>query len=76
MAGETVLIVEDDAAMLRGLQDNFEYEGYRVLTATDGEAGLAAAFDAAPDLIVLDIMLPGVNGYEICRQVRSRGLTG
>jgi DNA-binding response OmpR family regulator len=74
MPAETVLIVEDDATMLRGLSDNFEYEGYRVLTAADGEKGLELAFDAAPDLILLDIMLPGVNGYEICRQVRSKGL--
>ena len=74
MAGETVLIIEDDRTMLRGLTDNFEFEGYSVATATDGEQGLAAAVDCRPDLIVLDIMLPKVNGYEICRRVRGEGL--
>ncbi|MCJ7544952.1 MAG: response regulator transcription factor, partial [Phycisphaerae bacterium] len=74
MAAETVLIVEDDPAMLRGLKDNFEFEGYGVLTAADGEKGLELACDAKPDLILLDIMLPKVNGYEICRLVRKAGL--
>ena len=74
MAGETVLIIEDDATMLRGLKDNFEFEGYRVATASDGEKGLEAALSVKPDLIVLDIMLPKVNGYEICRLVRKEGL--
>ena len=71
---ETILIVEDDAAMLRGLKDNFEFEGYNVRTADDGEKGLQAAVDSRPDLIVLDIMLPKINGYEICRLVRKEGL--
>ena len=74
MADETVLIVEDDPAMLRGLKDNFEFEGCRVVTASDGEKGLEAALNAKPDLIVLDIMLPGLNGYEICRILRDEGL--
>jgi len=71
---ETILIIEDDPVMLRGLKDNFTFKGYRVLTAPDGEAGLNAAFDAKPDLIVLDIMLPKINGYEICRLIRAEGL--
>ena len=74
MAGETILLVEDDPAMLRGLKDNFQYEGYRVLTAGDGEAGLQAALDGKPDLVILDIMLPKVNGYEVCRLLRKAGL--
>ena len=74
MPGETVLIIEDDPAMLRGLKDNFQYEGYVVRTASDGEAGLSAALDGKPDLIVLDIMLPKINGYEICRLLRKEGL--
>jgi DNA-binding response OmpR family regulator len=69
---ETVLIVEDDATMLRGLKDNFEFKGYRVLTAADGEAGLNAALDGRPDLIILDIMLPRINGYEVCRLIREQ----
>ena len=71
---ETVLIIEDDAAMLRGLKDNFEFEGYRVLTAAEGEAGLNAALNTKPELIVLDIMLPKINGYEICRLLRKQKL--
>jgi len=71
---EKVLIVEDDATMLRGLKDNFEVKGYKVVTAADGEAGLDACLSCKPDLIVLDIMLPKINGYEICRLVREAGL--
>ena len=73
MASETILIVEDDATMLRGLKDNFEFEGYCVTTADDGEKGLEAALSIKPDLIVLDIMLPKINGYEICRLIRKEG---
>jgi len=71
---ETILIIEDDSTMLRGLKDNFEYAGYKVLTAADGESGLNAALDAKPDLIILDIMLPKINGYEICRLIRKEKL--
>jgi DNA-binding response OmpR family regulator len=71
---ETVLIIEDDASMLRGLKDNFEFKGYKVFTASDGEQGLNAALNKKPDLILLDIMLPKINGYEICRLVRGEGL--
>jgi len=67
---ETILIIEDNASLLRGLKDNFESQGYRVKTASDGETGLDEALRAKPDLIVLDLMLPKVNGYEICRQLR------
>lgn len=74
MAGESILIVEDDPTLLRGLKDNFEFKGYCVHTASDGEKGLAAAVDGKPDLIVLDLMLPKVNGYEICRLIREEGL--
>ncbi|MHC4641721.1 MAG: response regulator transcription factor [Planctomycetota bacterium] len=71
---ETVLIIEDDATMLRGLKDNFEFKGYSVLTAADGEEGLNTALNKKPDLIILDIMLPKINGYEICRLIRKENL--
>ena len=74
MANERVLIIEDDPASMRGLKDNFALKGYAVETATDGELGLDKAVNLRPDLIVLDIMLPKVNGYEICRLIRSEGL--
>ena len=69
-----VLIVEDDPVLLRGLKDNFETQGYRVRTANDGQKGLHAVLTEPPDLVLLDIMLPKVNGYEICRQARQQGL--
>jgi DNA-binding response OmpR family regulator len=71
---ETVLIVEDDPTMLRGLKDNFEFKGYRVVTASDGEEGLNTALNDSPDLIILDIMLPKINGYEVCRLIRQEQL--
>ena len=71
---KTVLIIEDNPAMLRGLEDNFDLKGYRVKTARDGEKGLEAALKGKPDLIILDIMLPKINGYEICSQIRKKKL--
>jgi DNA-binding response OmpR family regulator len=71
---ETVLIIEDDSSMMRGLKDNFAFAGYNVLTAADGEKGLDTALNAKPDLIILDIMLPKINGYEICRIIRKENL--
>ncbi|HTC93038.1 MAG TPA: response regulator transcription factor [Terriglobales bacterium] len=74
MKGNRILIIEDDAALLRGLKDNFASRGYLVVTATDGESGLEKALSANHDLVLLDIMLPKINGYEICRALRERGL--
>lgn len=74
MAGARILIVEDEPALMRGLTDSFQSRGLEVIGARDGEAGLNAALSADPALIVLDIMLPKMNGYEICRAVRDRGL--
>lgn len=68
-----MLIVEDDATLLRGLSDNFQSEGYEVTTATDGQKGLASALAAPPDVLLLDIMLPLMNGYDICQQIRKAG---
>jgi len=72
---QTLLIIEDDPAILLGLKKNLSFEGYRVLTASEGEKGLELAFDAKPDLILLDVMLPGVNGFEICRTIRRHDAT-
>ena len=74
MTGGKILIVEDDATMRRCLKDNFEIQGYVACTAADGEAGYEAALVERPDLIVLDIMLPKINGYELCRLLRKEGL--
>ncbi|HET8699820.1 MAG TPA: response regulator transcription factor [Gammaproteobacteria bacterium] len=74
MSAGKLLIVEDDLALLRGLKDNFGARGYEVATAEDGRSGLTLALEQSPDLILLDVMLPKVNGYEICRQLRERGL--
>jgi len=71
---KSILIIEDDAALLRGLKDNFETEGYDVRTANDGQKGLDSLLKEPPNLLLLDLMLPRVNGYEICRQARSRQL--
>ena len=66
-----VLIVEDDTSLLFGLKKNLQFEGYEVFTAADGEAGLGMAVDERPDLIVLDVMLPRMNGFEVCEVLRS-----
>ncbi len=70
-----ILIIEDDVAILRGLKDNLEYESYEVLTATDGEQGYGLIQEKKPDLIILDLMLPKMSGYEVCRKVREKGIT-
>ncbi len=69
-----LLIVEDDEGLREGLRRNFEYEGYRVSTAADGQTGLEAAMSLKPDLLILDIMLPRVNGFDVCRRLRTAGL--
>ena len=68
---KTILVIEDDISILRGLKDNLEYEGYNVITETNGEKGLQLALKKKSDLVLLDIMLPGMNGYEICRKLKK-----
>ena len=70
-----LLIVEDEAALVELLRYNFEKEGFRVASAADGEAALVAVAEVTPDLIVLDWMLPGASGLEICRRLRARDET-
>jgi DNA-binding response OmpR family regulator len=66
-----VLIVEDDSAILRGLKDILRFERYDVLTATDGESGLRLALEKKPDLLILDLTLPSMSGFDVCRRLRS-----
>jgi two-component system alkaline phosphatase synthesis response regulator PhoP len=70
-----ILIVEDEPDMVLGLKDNFEFEGYEVLTAADGAAGLERARSHKPDLVILDIMLPRYSGLEVCKTLRGEGFT-
>lgn len=65
-----ILIVEDDARIARFVALELEHEGYRVLTARDGPGGLEAALRESPDLVLLDLMLPGLSGIEVCRRIR------
>ena len=67
---ETVLVIEDDGNLLRALQYSLEREGYSVRTATEGESGLEAAREANPSLVILDVMLPRLDGFEVCRILR------
>jgi DNA-binding response OmpR family regulator len=73
MAG-SILIVEDDETLARGLGDGLTEHGYSVRLASDGDSGLQAALEDRADLVLLDIMLPRINGYEICRRVRQAGI--
>jgi len=68
-----VLVVEDDLSILTGLSMNLRYEGFEVLQAQDGERGLQLALDEAPEVVILDVMLPGMNGFEVCKELRRRG---
>lgn len=67
-----ILVVEDEPAMVAGLRDNFEFEGYEVITARDGAEGLRRALDESPDLVILDVMMPRMSGLEVCKQIRAK----
>ena len=67
-----ILVVEDEPAMVAGLRDNFEYEGYEVISAQDGVAGLERALADHPDLVVLDVMMPRMSGLDVCKQLKAR----
>lgn len=71
MNRKIILVVEDDPNIRLGLEDNLNLEGYEVLTAPDGVNGLKSAMENEIDLLILDIMLPGMNGYEICRKIKA-----
>jgi two-component system alkaline phosphatase synthesis response regulator PhoP len=67
-----ILIVEDEPAMVAGLRDNFEYEGYEVISAEDGVTGLERALADSPDLVVLDVMMPRMSGLDVCKQLKAK----
>ena len=67
-----ILIVEDEPNMVAGLRDNFEFEGYQVITAPDGVAGLERALSESPDLVILDVMMPRMSGLDVCKQLKSK----
>jgi DNA-binding response OmpR family regulator len=67
-----ILIVEDEPNMVAGLRDNFEFEGYQVLTAPDGVAGLERALSESPDLVILDVMMPRMSGLDVCKQLKAK----
>src|SRR6185436_4953874 len=70
-----ILIVEDDPHILLGLEEILKSEGYEVVTCTRGDKALEAAARHAPSVIVLDLMLPGLSGYEVCKQLRTKKIT-
>ena len=70
---KTVLIVEDERAIVEILKFNLKREGYETLEALDGEAGLQLGLTGDPDLILLDVMLPDIDGFEVCRRIRATG---
>jgi len=67
-----ILIVEDEPNMVAGLRDNFEFEGYDVITAADGVAGLERALSESPDLVILDVMMPRMSGLDVCKNLKSK----
>lgn len=69
-----ILVVDDEPEIVRGLEDNLRFEGYQTTSATNGQDGLALALTDAPDLIVLDIMMPHMSGWDVCRELRRRGV--
>lgn len=71
---QRILIVEDEPSMGQGLKDNLEFEGYQVDIAEDGASGLGLILNAPYDLVIMDVMMPQMSGFDVCRQVRSRGI--
>jgi len=69
-----ILVIEDEPDMAMGLRDNLQFEGYQVAVAPDGEHGIAQALQIRPQIILLDVMLPGLDGFEVCQRLRRRGI--
>jgi len=72
---EKILIIEDEESILMALEDDLKIEGYQVSSAKDGQEGFSMAKEQGYDLIILDIMLPKMNGFEVCKQLRQTGIT-
>lgn len=75
MSKQTILIVEDEPSLIEVLSYNLEKEGFTVLTASDGQAGLDRALNVVPELVILDLMLPGLDGLQVCAQLRNDSRT-
>jgi two-component system, OmpR family, response regulator MprA len=73
LAGERILVIDDDQNIVSFLRRALSYSGYQVEVARDGDTGLSRALQVSPDLVVLDIMMPGIDGYEVCRRLRAGG---
>ncbi|HET7377499.1 MAG TPA: response regulator transcription factor, partial [Anaerolineae bacterium] len=74
-SNQTILLIDDDATLRDLLAEHLQTAGYKVLSAPDGTIGLKTFAQARPDLIVLDVMMPGMSGWEVCEQVRSKSVT-
>ncbi|MFH0902404.1 MAG: response regulator transcription factor [Pseudomonadota bacterium] len=66
-----ILLVEDEPDLVRGLRDSLEFEGFEVLSASEGHEGIRLARDLSPDLVILDLMLPDTNGFDVCSSIRA-----
>ncbi len=75
MAREKILVVEDEVDILEVIEYNLSREGFRVLSSRDGDASLRIARSDAPDLVLLDLMLPGLDGLEVCRRLKADTIT-
>jgi len=73
MADHRILVIEDEPDLLRGLELNLKAEGYGVITSTRGESAVSKALKEQPDLVLLDVMLPGMNGFDVCQELRRKG---
>ena len=69
-----ILIADDEPEIVRGLEDNLRFEGYQTVSATNGQDAIALALSDAPDLVLLDIMMPRMSGWDVCRELRRRGV--
>ena len=75
MSNPCILVIEDDEAIRRGMVDAVEYAGYRVIEAVDGPSGLSAALECTVDLVLLDVMMPGIDGFEVLTEIRRANAT-